>query len=351
MNKDDSCIRKIKTISKSPIVIYRLGSMGDMLVALPCFHKITEFFLNRKKIILTNFPISNLAAPAESILKSSGLIDGVIEYPLNLRSLRGLINLRSKLRLTGANTMIYLASPRSRLTVFRDLIFFRLCGFSQIIGAPLRSDVFNNRVDPKSCLVEPESKRLIRALKELGTIDVDNPRNWSLALTHEELMVGSNVLARFKYQKYLAINMGGKEVTKDWGQDKWKNLIMILATKLEPTGLIIIGAREDRVRGDSILNFWPYTGLNLCGELSPRESASVLSNALLFIGHDSGPLHLAASMQIPVIGLFGSFNEPNKWHPHGAKNIIIHKEKGMSYITEKEVVEAILTLLGSTIVN
>ena len=44
---------------------------------------------------------------------------------------------------------------------------------------------------------------------------------------------------------------------------------------------------------------------NLCGRLSLTELASLLAGALLFVGVDSGPLHLALALGTPAVGLFG----------------------------------------------
>ena len=46
------------------VVIYRLGTLGDTIVALPCFHQIARVFPNAARIILTNeIPSSAIAHP------------------------------------------------------------------------------------------------------------------------------------------------------------------------------------------------------------------------------------------------------------------------------------------------
>src|SRR5258708_31767457 len=110
------------------IVIYRLGSIGDTVVALPCFHKIAQRFPNAERILLTNFQVSSLAAPLEAVLGSSKLISRCIEYRASSRSISELMGLRRRLRSTGAKTLVYLAASRGLFSAWRDLIFFRLCG-------------------------------------------------------------------------------------------------------------------------------------------------------------------------------------------------------------------------------
>src|SRR5204862_4318786 len=42
-----------------------------------------------------------------------------------------------------------------------------------------------------------------------------------------------------------------------------------------------------------------------CGELSLAELRALLDRAALYIGGDSGPLHVAATTRVPIVGLYG----------------------------------------------
>ena len=129
------------------IVVYRVGSLGDTVVALPCLHKLAEAFPDAERYVLTNVPVSSKAAALELIVGQSGLIHGVIDYPLKLRSVRQMWGLARRLRALKAATLIYLAPPRGLLALYRDLLFFRLSGFTRIIGAPLANDLRNAPVE------------------------------------------------------------------------------------------------------------------------------------------------------------------------------------------------------------
>ena len=50
------------------VLIYRLGSLGDTIVALPCLHLLARVFPNARRLILTNEPISNKAAGISTII-------------------------------------------------------------------------------------------------------------------------------------------------------------------------------------------------------------------------------------------------------------------------------------------
>ena len=118
------------------VVVYRLGRLGDTVVALPCLHAVARAFPGAERILLTNLPVSSKAAPMETILSGSGLLHRFIAYPVGTRSFEALRDLRASLRSRDARTLVYLTPARGLLSVWRDLLFFRLCGFRTIVGAP-----------------------------------------------------------------------------------------------------------------------------------------------------------------------------------------------------------------------
>ena len=134
--------------------------------------------------------------------------------------------------------------------------------------------------------------------------------------------------------------MGGKAAEKDWGVENWLTLFRRFEKDFGHLGLLVVGAAEDRGRGERLLAQWRGPGVNACGVLTPRQSAAAMAGAAVFIGHDSGPLHLAAAMGAPCVGLFGDFNRPNEWHPHGRHVTTIHNMSGIAAITVDEVERA-----------
>jgi len=321
----------------APVVIYRLGSLGDTVVALPCFHRIAQSFPNVERIVLTNYPVANNAPPLFEVLRGSGIIHKTIEYPLGLRSPRKVLRLRNKLKNTEAETLIYLAAPRGLPAVIRDLAFFRFCGFKRIIGTPTSRDLRSNIVDYATGEIEPEYSRLARTLAELGKIDLDNPASWDIHLSGEEKRKAQRLLQPFNGVPLLAINMGGKAIQKDWGAENWAALIVRLGQIFFNCGLVVMGASEDDVRASYVASLWPGSSLNLCGKLTPREASAVMQKAKLFIGHDSGPLHLAAAAGVKCIGIFGNYNKARKWHPWGKGNCVLQSSVGIDAIKVEQV--------------
>ncbi len=332
-------------LSPRPIVIYRLGSLGDTIVALPCFHAITLAHPMAERVVLTNFPVSAKAAPLEGILGGSGLMDRAMAYPVGTRSVKELWALRQQLKALGADTLYYLTPARGRLAVWRDWAYFKLCGFRRIVGAPLTADLQANRVRQPNGHLEHEAERLARCLRHLGTIPLHDPAWWDLGLQPAELLRADTCLQPLQQSPFVAINMGGKVAINDWGVAHWLALLGRLGAAHPSLGLLVLGGPEDAPRAAEASKVWPGTVVNACGALSPRESAAAARHARMFMGHDSGPMHLAAAMGVPCVGLFGPNNPPGKWHPYGLGHVPLHDMRGVQHISVQQVMDAAMGLL------
>jgi asparagine synthase (glutamine-hydrolysing) len=329
---------------REPILIFRIGSIGDTVIALPCFHLIARAFPNVRRIVLTNTPVSVKAAPLESVLDKSGLIDNVIHFSPSTRSLRELAELRKRIRKTGARTLIYM-SPRSPFGVIRDMVFFRSCGIRRIIGAPLARNLRVTQIDPATRMVEREAERLARCLAPLGNIAVHDRTLWDLRLLPEEMETADKIVFQLGGASFVAINLGGKVPRNNWGDARWTELLRLMAHKYAGFALVLFGSEDEFDRSARIAAKWSGPTLNLCGKLSPRESAAVMRRATLFVGHDSGPMHLASAVGIPCVAMFGDFNPPKKWHPFGEEHRLIHNMLGVGSISPEEVYLAVHSVI------
>jgi len=335
----------MNNIHSKNILIFRIGSIGDTVVAIPFFHLIRRIFPNTKISLLTNTPNSKESPLIEVLGKNSGFVDNVINYPSKLSNLSEAIKLIIKLRKCQTETMIYLMPPRSLIQITRDKIFFKLAGIKHILCMPSNKDQRSTRVNSQTKLVEPEINRLSRCTSSLGKIKVNDSNQWSLNLSVNEKEIGKKLTEKVT-SPFLAIHTGGihndGKNKKDWGYDNWAELIKLFKNKSNTPGLMIVGSSDDTDRANALLKIWGQGGAHICGATSPRETAAVLSHAKLFCGHDSGPMHLAQCVGAPSLGIFGDYNKPYEWHPIGTHVTVIHELKGINQITVSRVLRTML---------
>src|SRR5580658_5652739 len=108
------------------VLIYRLGSLGDTVVALPALHLVARAFPNAERRMLTNFPVNVKAPPAAAILENTGLVHGYVRYAVGTRSPRELLALWWQLVRWRPQVVVYLGSARGVASAKRDAVFFRL---------------------------------------------------------------------------------------------------------------------------------------------------------------------------------------------------------------------------------
>jgi ADP-heptose:LPS heptosyltransferase len=305
------------------ILIYRLGSLGDTVIALPCFNKIRNLYPGASITLLTNKPVASKAAPLEAVLGKGLFFDEVIDYPVGTRNPFLLLKILFRIRSLKVNLLINLSAARSSKSVKRDRFFFRACGIKNAVGFPTIPSDFAPSVDPLTGEIEWEAKRLARRITELGTIELDNSESWDLRLTDEEKENASSFL-RFNSDKIIAVSAGTKMQAKDWEESNWLALMAELKIHLPGWTMVMVGAPEEAGISAKCLEAWGQDGINLCGKTSPRVSAVILQRAKLFIGHDSGPMHLAAAVGTPCVAIFAARNIPRQWFPRGLNNTIIY---------------------------
>ena len=328
------------------LIIFHIGSIGDTVVMLPCLHAIARHYPHHRRILLTNKPDSARASSAESVLEGSGLIHGAEYFPARLASWHAAFSLLRRLRATRARTLVYLAPRTSLRQVRRDRLFFRLAGIRRMLGRPHLATDLERRHEPDGT-VEAEAHYLARRLA--GDLDVDlGPLNWSLHLSEAEQALAQGQLARLPPARLpVALCPGAKWEIKNWGEARWAELVRRLQHAASPISLVMVGAGDERALAQRLLEHWRGPALNLCGELTPRETAAVLGRCALLICHDSGPMHLAATQGTRCVALFGNLNRPRQWYPWGKQHRVLHDGRGVTLISVESVYAAVTECLGS----
>jgi len=352
--------------STKRVLIYRLGSLGDTLIALPALHLVTRAFPDSERRLLTNFPVNAKAPPAAAILENTNLIHGYFRYAIGTRSPRELFALWWQLFRWRPQVLVYMGPTRGVDSARRDEKFFRLCGIRRLIGVPLTEDMQQNRWDESTQALEPEADRLARNLAELGDAQLDAPASWDLHLTNAEHARAKEVLSPAAGHPILAVSVGTKVQSKDWGRDNWRALLNRLATLYPDHALVLAGASEENEASEFSADGWRQIScspvVNLCGLLTPRESAAVFAQAKVFVGHDSGPMHLSAAVQTPCVAIFAARNKPRGWFPDGKQHRVLYhptdcwgcgletciteRKKCLTSITVDEVVNEVRAILG-----
>jgi heptosyltransferase-2 len=146
---------------------------------------------------------------------------------------------------------------------------------------------------------------------------------------------------------------------KQWPLERFAAVMKVLKDRYGAL-FVYTGASPDTALYQEIERLGPFNGLNLCGKTGLHANLSVYRAAHLFFGVDSGPMHMAAAVGVPVVALFGPTDE-RKWGPWGSDHTVITKRLScypckphkcadnecMKEISVKEALEAVEKKLGA----
>ena len=314
------------------ILIYRIGQLGDTIVALPAIWAIRRHFPTAHLALLSDTHGNETYVSAQSVFPQDGLFDKWLTYPAKYEgtSLRGMFDLLVELRRNKFDTLVYLA-PRRRTPsqVQRDLVFFRMAGIHTFIGH--RGFEILSKKDSNKPLVklQHEADHLLFRLSLTGIPVPDfGCGEMDLKLTSIEREAGRSWMMNHSDNNSgrclpVGIGPGSKKPSKVWPVENYVELgkILIREFNLFP---VVFGGKEDIALANHLIAQWGR-GECAAGQMTVRESAAALSYCRVFIGNDSGAMHLAAAVGTTCIVAFSAQFHPGAWYPYGEGHVVLRE--------------------------
>lgn len=134
------------------------------------------------------------------------------------------------------------------------------------------------------------------------------------------LSFGSSRLARYLPDKeYAVLVPGARWKTKKWPPEKFGEL----ASRL-PMKFLIVGGKSDTDISNRVVNSSKGNAISIAGKTNIKELIEIMRKAKFVVSNDSGPMHIAAALGVPVFAIFGPTN-PLRTGPYGKGHIIIRK--------------------------
>lgn len=128
----------------------------------------------------------------------------------------------------------------------------------------------------------------------------------------------------------LGIHPGGEgfHTLKRWGIDEFARVATALAHTYGAT-VLVFGGSDEAELAQAVASRIDGAALSLGGRVSLGVATALLERCFLFVGNDSAPMHMAAAVGTPTLGIFGP-SDPYNYHPVGRHVAVVRSDLACS---------------------
>ncbi len=303
-------------MSNNPrILIVRLTAIGDVLHGLPVLCALRD-----------HFPEAELGWIVEGragcLLEGHPALDRLIAIPRGwLKSPGTVWRVRRELRQFAPDIVIDVQG------LTRSAVAARLSGAKRRIGFGCKKGRELSRW-LNTEFVRSTAAHIIDAnLELLRTLGIERPEvRFDLPETEEDRQSCERILGRLgQGGPFAVVNVGAGWASKLWRMDRYAVVAHHLSQRYGVPTIVVWAGAEERAAAEEVV-----AKSGFCAKMAPdtslRELAALCRRATLFIGSDTGPLHLAAAVGTPCVGLYGPMPAERNG-PYGPQHIALQKAR------------------------
>lgn len=322
-------------MKKNSILAIQLAGLGDMVLATPALSALRKLYNKSKVCLLTN-------SRSADIIKGSQDVDEVFVAD----NFFYVLKIIKKIRAYNFDIAVNLYRLYSFKGALKMFLLFLAIGGRYWVGRDTNGRGFFYHLKIKEKL--PDEKHevehkldIIQALG--GQIDAINLKveydikddNFVADILNKE-GIGSNDIL-------IGMNCATFKSSRNWKIAGYIQLAERLIRELS-VKVAFCGRDIDRKIFNNIRENLSVEVVDLVGKLTVRQLAAFIKHCNLFISPDSGPMHLAAALNVPLVALFGQ-GEYSELRPFGEERIIRIIRTPIKSITVEEVLNAAKGLL------
>lgn len=297
------------------ILVLRQGGLGDTVTAMPAFTAIKNAFPAADIHLLTHVELADRQGVDE--VMPSDFFDAVYRYK-SLHDKKLITNLRGEKYDLYIELPGYMASLAFEL---RSILLARRIGAKHIAGSRISCNTLFSRLQEKCFAFEQDTDRLLKIVsndllmadEDIGKAKAQSVEYWKSRTLFRKLLNGIDI------QNPIALIIGAGRPQNMWPAASFETVARHFSAK--GYKIVLLGGEKEKAVADKIAN--GDTIINTCGQLNAEENAALLKNSRMAISNDTGAMHLAYSVGIPLIAIFSARDYANKWFPPADSNSIV----------------------------
>lgn len=298
-------------------LIVRLSAIGDTILNIPIACALRDNFPNGK----IGWVVGESAAP---LIADHPDIDRV--FVLSRKANKSpieYVKLIQKIRKWGPGIAIDAQGlTKSAMIAWLSGAEERI-GFttSQFEGRELSTWLNNSLVTPR---YENVVQRGVELLRPLGVEDMSI--NYRIPAAELDVEYIDQFLATARVSSPFAlINVGAGWVSKIWPSDRYAFVVNHLAKRWSIPSVIVWSGDKELAAAQEICAAAPSAS-TLAPKTSLRQLAELIRKSVLFVGSDTGPMHLSVAVGTPTIGMIGPMPS-ERVGPMAPNHIAIQRER------------------------
>ncbi|HUK30155.1 MAG TPA: glycosyltransferase family 9 protein [Candidatus Acidoferrum sp.] len=311
-------------------LIVKLSSLGDIIHALPVLAALRDTFLRAR----IDWLIEKRWQP---ILEGNPDLNETLV--LNSSSIRDFFRCAKRLRERNYTAVIDAQSLyRSAILAWRTPATKHI-GFGWRNARESAASLFySQRVKTKATHIVDQNRALAEAAgARLGTV------RFPIYVSSDSQGVIAQLLQSSSMERYIVLSPGGGWRYKRWPPERFGELAQKLWNEHHYRIIVNCGPGESDL-GEIVLGH-AGIAMPIMVQFHLPELKALLLRADLVVACDSGPLHLAAALGTPVVGLYGP-TDPARNGPYGGRDIVIRNadEEDTTHDREDYDSEAMLSI-------
>lgn len=172
-----------------------------------------------------------------------------------------------------------------------------------------------------------------------------------LMLTDDERLRARDLINKYfpdRRTPLIGINPGAAYGSaKRWPSERFGALISRIIDSSQERVVVFGSESEVEIANEILSSVRAPSGriLNMAGKTDLRELAALIAECDVFVTNDSGPMHMASALHVPIVAIFGSTNRKTTG-PFGEGHIIIASDIECSPCMERECPEGHLRCMS-----
>jgi len=337
-----------ETLFQKRILVIKLSAVGDVILSIPSIRALRQKFPEAWISVL-------VGRKSRKIIRNCPYVNDTIVYEDALGQSRymGMFKMASLLAKEDFDIVVDLQNNK-----ISHLIAY-LCGARVRAGHDNHkwSFLLNKRTKEVSKAMLPPLEHQFKVLRLLGLEDFDKRLElWTEK--EESTKVDDFLVSQWvsPSQTLVGINPGSslRWPTKQWPIENFAKLCDELAKR--NIRVVITGSSEDSAVSGELFRLTRNKPINAIGKTSITELVSLIRRCQVFISSDSAPMHIASSVDVPLLAIFGP-TDPKRHLVPPARYQVFWKEVHcspcylrtcpighicMKKITVQEVLDAVL---------